>query len=386
MIFLLGVLGAGFFFLALLFVSLLKTNVFIWSSLLGGRPPFRLNLSSLRVLLLMLLLAIWTGLVSILPHAVPLRLRVAVPSLSGAGALLLFLLAWAVDTPAAERIVKAALPLLSGMDRLVGPLLPGKEEPEEPGPAGEPTDTELKTYIDMGMEHGILEAGETQMLESLLDFSDTLVREVMTPRSDMVTVASGLEFQEVLDTFIQSHFSRLPVTGKSLDDVTGIVYLKDFVRVMKNEPRPAWTGMPHPAMLVPETKRVKDLMKEMREGHLGMAIVVDEYGGTAGLVTLEDLLEEIVGEIEDEQVIPPLMEVAKGKWSVAGKVHIEELSEALGLDLENPEVDTVAGFISAQLGRIPRTGDTVAAMGAEFTVESADERRVYRVLVRKTGS
>jgi CBS domain containing-hemolysin-like protein len=285
-------------------------------------------------------------------------------------------------------VVQDALPFFALLDRLLGPVFPRKEdEREEARPEDEPTESELKTYIDMGMEEGIFEGGEeARMMESVLDFSDTLVREVMMPRTDMVTVASDAPFDAVMDAFVRSHYSRLPVTGRSLDDITGIVHLKDFVRMMKAEPLPSAASLLRPAVLVPETKRVRDLLREMREGRHGMAIVVDEYGGTAGLVTLEDLLEEIVGEIEDEEGIPPIVEVARGKWSVAGKVHIEELSETLGLEVKSPEVDTVAGFLIAQLGRIPKKGDTVQAPGAEFTVETADERRVYRVLVRKAGA
>jgi CBS domain containing-hemolysin-like protein len=387
MILLAGAFGACVLVLSLLLVALLKINMFAWSGLREGKAPFRLTLPALRVLLLLLLLGMWTPFVGLLTRIIPWDWGYTVLLLWGAALVLHLTWIWAVSEEGAENVVGGAMPFFTLLDRLFGAVFPGREEDgEDPGPADEPTDTDLKTYIDVGMEQGILEEGEeARMLESLLDFSDTLVREVMTPRTDMVTVSAGQSFEEVLEVFVQSHFSRLPVTGKSLDDITGIVYVKDFVRTLGVQPRPMIPELLRPPILAPETKKVRDLLREMREGRHGMAIVVDEYGGTAGLVTLEDLLEEIVGEIEDEQGIPPIMEVAKGKWSIAGKVHIEDLSEALGLSLENPEVDTVAGLLIAQLGRIPKSGDVVQVSGAEFTVETADDRRVYRVLVRKLG-
>ena len=387
MIVLAGALGACVLVLSLLLVALLKINMFAWSGLKERKASFRLTLPALRILLLLLLLGLWTALVGLVMRLIPWDWGYTVLLLWGAALAAHLLWIWTVSEEQAERLVGGAMPFFTTLDRLFGALFPGREENgEDPGAPDEPTETDLKAYIDVGMEQGILEEGEeARMLESLLDFSDTLVREVMTPRTDMVTVSAVLSFEDVLEVFVQSHFSRLPVTGKSLDDITGILYVKDFVRTLRVQPRPAVSELLRPAILAPETKKVRDLMREMREGRHGMAIVVDEYGGTAGLVTLEDLLEEIVGEIEDEQGIPPIMEVAKGKWSVAGKVHIEDLSEALGLSLENPEVDTVAGLLIAQLGRIPKSGDVVQVSGAEFTVETADDRRVYRVLVRKAG-
>jgi CBS domain containing-hemolysin-like protein len=382
--FLLGLAAVAVPLLGLVLAALLKVNIFSWTALHEGRGPLRLKLPAFRFWALILFLAAWTGLAFLFPVQPFPSPWMAPLVLSAAGGLYFLLLLLALSPAAAEGLLEAGFPLLRLADRVLGWAGSGPTaEADEPEGDDEPSEAEVQTYLDMGMEHGILEAGETAMLESVLDFAETLVREVMTPRTDMVTVAAGDPFDRVLQAFGQSGFSRLPVTGRSLDDIAGMVHFKDFMRVLAEAPPAGIGGLVRPVPLVPETKKVSDLLKELREGRQKMAIVVDEYGGTAGLVTLEDLVEEIVGEIEDEQAIPQVLAAGKGAWSVAGKVHIEELNEAAGLALESAEYDTVAGFVTSQLGRIPKAGDTVAAGGAEFTVESADERRVFRILVKR---
>ncbi len=382
--FLLGLAAVAVPLLGLFLAAFLKINIFSWNTLAEERGKFGLKLPAFRFWSLILFLCAWTGLAFVFPsHAFP---RAWMPPLvlAASAALYFLLLLLTLSPSAAEGLLRAARPLLALGDALAGWLGSGPTaETDEAEDGDEPTESDVQTYLDMGMEHGILEAGETAMLESVLDFNETLVREVMTPRTDMATVASGDPFDRVLRAFGQSGFSRLPVTGRSLDDIVGLVHFKDFMRSLAGTPPGGIEGLVRPVPLVPETKKVNELLKELREGRQKMAIVVDEYGGTAGLVTLEDLVEEIVGEIEDEQAIPQVLSAGKGAWSVAGKVHIEELNEAAGLDLECSEYDTVAGFVTSHLGRIPRAGDMVAAGGAEFTVESADERRVFRILVKR---
>ena len=382
--FCLGLAAVGVPLLGLLLASLLKINIFSWNILAEARGPLRMKLSAFRFWALICFLVAWTMMAFLFPAGAfpqawlpPLILSVA--------AVLYFSLLLLVLTPeTAEALVAVARPLLGLADILLAWMGSGPSaEAEESEGADEPTEAEVQTYLDMGKEHGILEEGETEMLESVIDFAETLVREVMTPRTDMVTVVADDPFDKVLKVFGQSGFSRLPVIGRSLDDVAGMVHFKDFMRALADAAPEGIGTLIRPVPLVPETKKVNDLLKELRKGRQKMAIVVDEYGGTAGLVTLEDLVEEIVGEIEDEQAIPQVLAAGKGAWSVAGKVHLEELNEAAGLALESAESDTVAGFVSSQLGRIPRAGDTLAAGGAEFTVESADERRVYRILVKR---
>ena len=382
--FLLGLAVVTVPLLGLLLAAFLKINIFTWNTLAEARGPLRIKLSAFRFWALVLFLMAWTVLAFLFPARSFPQPWLPPLILSAAAALYFGLLLLTLTPEAAEEIIAAARPLLGLADALLAWMGSGPAvEADEPEGADEPTEAEVQTYLDMGMEHGILEAGETAMLESVIDFAETLVREVMTPRTDMVTAAAGDPFDRVLRAFGQSGFSRLPVTGRSLDDIAGMVHFKDFMRSLAGTPPEGIGGLVRPVPLVPETKKVKELLKELRETRQKMAIVVDEYGGTAGLVTLEDLVEEIVGEIEDEQAIPQVLAAGKGAWSVAGKVHIEELNEAAGLSLESAESDTVAGFVTSQLGRIPRTGDTLAAGGAEFTVESADERRVYRILVKR---
>ena len=271
MIVLAGALGACVLVLSLLLVALLKINMFAWSGLKERKASFRLTLPALRILLLLLLLGLWTALVGLVMRLIPWDWGYTVLLLWGAALAAHLLWIWTVSEEQAEHLVGGAMPFFTTLDRLFGALFPGREENgEDPGAPDEPTETDLKAYIDVGMEQGILEEGEeARMLESLLDFSDTLVREVMTPRTDMVTVSAVLSFEDVLEVFVQSHFSRLPVTGKSLDDITGILYVKDFVRTLRVQPRPAVSELLRPAILAPETKKVRDLMREMREGRHG---------------------------------------------------------------------------------------------------------------------
>jgi CBS domain containing-hemolysin-like protein len=382
--FLLGLAVTAVPVLGLLLAALLKINIFSWNTLAEARGPLRMKLSAFRFWALVVFLVAWTVLVFLFPA--PAFPQPWLPPLihCAAAALNFTLLLLALTPEAAEGLIAAARPLLGLADALLAWMGSGPaEETDESEGDDEPTEAEVQTYLDMGKEHGILEEGESAMLESVIDFAETLVREVMTPRTDMITVAADDPFAKVLKIFGQSGFSRLPVTGRSLDDVAGMVHFKDFMRALADAAPEGIGTLIRPVPLVPETKKVNELLKELREARQKMAIVVDEYGGTAGLITLEDLVEELVGEIEDEQAIPQVLAAGKGAWSVAGKVHIEELNEAAGLALESAESDTVAGFVSSALGRIPRTGDTLTAAGADFTVESADERRVYRILVKR---
>ncbi len=251
-----------------------------------------------------------------------------------------------------------------------------KEEDEE-----KVTDMEKEIFIDMGMEHGILEEKEKKMMENLLDFTETMVKEVMTPRLDIVYISINASYDEIRETFLESKFSRLPVAEESLDNISGIIFLKDFFKILEPSNFNIREILRTP-YLVPETKNVYDLLKEMQSNHLSIAIVVDEYGITQGLVTLEDLVEEIVGEIEDEHTIPDII-IDKGIYSIAGKAHIEEVENLLGIEVEKGDFSTIAGFLINIFGRIPEEGDEISYKGYNFKVDVADKRRIYRISIKK---
>ncbi len=243
---------------------------------------------------------------------------------------------------------------------------------------------ELKQLVTESVPAG-LQPESSEMLSAVLDFSDLLVRQVMVPHTEMVAIQAQTPLPEAMRLFSQHAVTKLPVYGEDLDDITGILHIKDVMRLWGTtefEQRTAGE-VAREALFVPETLSVLDVLRRFRETHRHMAIVVDEYGGTAGLVTLEDLLEEIVGEISDPfDDQPPEIEVLPdGTAMVDGRALLEEINEALGLDLTTPYYDTVAGFILDRLGRIPRTGDVVETDDARLTVLEMEGLRVARLKI-----
>jgi putative hemolysin len=270
-----------------------------------------------------------------------------------------------------------------GLIGLTNVILPGKGLKEGPFLSEE----ELLAVADLAVEGEVIEAEERELIESLLEFGDTIVREAMVPRPDMVTVAADFRVADVVEVAILNGFSRLPVTGASIDDVVGVAYLKDLVRAERDGhgDRPVVEAA-RPARFVPETKRVPDLLREMRQEKVHLAVVVDEHGGTAGLITLEDLLEELVGEITDEYDVetPEVGWGADGTAVVAGAVPVDEINERLHLELpEDEEYDSVGGFVLHELGRVPAAGESVEADGARLVVDKMQGNRIERVRIER---
>jgi len=229
---------------------------------------------------------------------------------------------------------------------------------------------------------------ERQLLQSVVEFGETLVREVMTPRPDIVAVRADATLDELRALFLGEQYSRLPVFEHSLDTVLGFVFVKDLVslsdtpgdeRVIDRLLRPAHT--------VPETKRVADLLKELQAARVQSAIVHDEYGGTAGLVTIEDLIEEIVGEIRDEYDVEadPIVDEGSGSYVFTGRVSVDDLRKRLDVTIEPQGFETVAGYILARLGRVPQQGESFEVDGLSVDVIEAERRRVHRVRFRRSS-
>jgi CBS domain containing-hemolysin-like protein len=278
-------------------------------------------------------------------------------------------------------------PLASLLILLGNAITPGKGYREGPFSS----EVEIRELVDMAEARGVVERGEREMIQSVFELGDTIAREVMVPRTDLVWVESTKSVPQALALALRSGFSRIPVVADNVDDVVGIVYLKDLVRRSQDPERARQTKLDEvmrtPAF-VPESKPVDVLLREMQAARSHMAIVIDEYGGTAGLVTIEDILEEIVGEIRDEYDVerPPVEHLPDGSVRITARLSVEDLGELFSVELpRGDEVETVGGLMAQLLGRVPIPDSTVSAYGLELIAESAGGRRnrIDTVLVRK---
>jgi CBS domain containing-hemolysin-like protein len=288
----------------------------------------------------------------------------------------------------ADRVGLVVGPVLFALTRVLGPLArllvvfgnvitPGKGLRDGPFAS----EAELRELVDMAGDTQVIEAGEREMIHSVFELGDTVTREVMVPRTALVSVREGTSLRSAMSLFLRSGFSRIPVIGHGEDDVLGVVYLKDVVRQWHEQPESARTQTVDQVMrepvFVPDSKPVDELLGEMqrRGGHA--AIVVDEYGGTAGFVTLEDLVEEIVGEISDEydHDEPDAEPLADDVYRVRARAHVEQVGDLFGVDLDDEEVDTVGGLLSKALGRVPIAGAKARVGGLLLTADRFEGRR-----------
>ncbi|MCW2609788.1 MAG: magnesium and cobalt exporter, family [Actinomycetota bacterium] len=253
------------------------------------------------------------------------------------------------------------------------------------------TQAELREIVDLAEQRGVVEHDEREMLHSVFSLGSTIVREVMVPRTDVVFIERSKSVRQALALALRSGFSRIPVVGENVDDVVGVVYLKDIVRRTQGggdaEKNLRVGDVMRGAEFVPESKPVDELLREMQARRIHMAIVIDEYGGTAGLVTIEDVLEEIVGEITDEYDVerPPVEHLDGGSVRVTARLPVEDLGELFGVTLPDDEVETVGGLLAQALGRVPIPGATAVVQGLELVAESVGGRRnrIDTVLVHR---
>jgi CBS domain containing-hemolysin-like protein len=244
------------------------------------------------------------------------------------------------------------------------------------------SEVELRELVDMAEERGVVESGERNMIHSVFELGDTIAREVMVPRTDVVWIETGKTVRQALALALRSGFSRIPVIGDNVDDVVGVVYLKDLVRRSQNgndHRGPKVEELMRTPTFVPESKPVDELLRDMQAQRIHMAIVVDEYGGFAGLVTIEDILEEIVGEIADEHdqfQRPPVEELPDGSMRVTARLPVEDLAELFDVELpEDDDVETVGGLLARALGRVPIEGAAAEVGGLRLVAESTGGRR-----------
>ncbi|HUJ07485.1 MAG TPA: hemolysin family protein [Streptosporangiaceae bacterium] len=296
------------------------------------------------------------------------------------------------------RVADTAASVMQPVVRLMGPIpamllavgrVLGRGGGRQDGSSGEEED--LRGLVDLLERRRVIEPGERAMIHSVFELGDTIVREVMVPRTDMIVVERGKTLRQALTLALRSGFSRIPVVGENLDDVVGIAYLKDIVTRayehgdgLASDPVSA---VMRPAAFVPDSKPVDDLLREMQARRNHVAIVIDEYGGTAGLVTIEDILEEIVGEIADEYDTeqPPVAWIDAGQARVTARLPVDELAELFDVRIEAEDVETVGGLLAQRLGRVPIAGSTATVSGLRLTAESLAGRRnrIGTVTVRR---
>lgn len=291
--------------------------------------------------------------------------------------------------PLASLLIWVGNAVTPGQGFREGPFVP-------PGNNGADADmsVELRELVDLAGESGAVEQGERQMIHSVFQLGDTVVREVMVPRTEMVWIEAHKSVRQALVLALRSGFSRIPVIGRSVDDVLGVAYLKDLARAAidasSTPERIPVAEIMRQAVFVPESKPVDDLLSEMQSARVHLAIVVDEYGGTAGLVTIEDILEEIVGEITDEYDVerPPIERLDDGAYRVSARLPISDLAELFDVPLNAVEVDTVAGLLAQALGRVPIPGATATVGGLRLVAEGATGRRnrIETLLVRRAAA
>jgi putative hemolysin len=241
-------------------------------------------------------------------------------------------------------------------------------------------------YLEAGEEQGLIEGDERRLLQSIVDFGGTLVREVMTPRPDIVAIQAPATIGQLRALFREQEYSRFPVYQENLDNILGVIFVKDLLQLgAPIEDRQEITPLVRPMTFVPETKRVPELLKEFQRKQVQIAIVVDEYGGTAGLVTIEDLLEEIVGEIRDEYDVEtePVVDEGNGSYVFSAKVSFDAVRERLGVDIEPEGFETVGGYVLTRVGRVPGVGETFELDGLIVEVLEAERRRIHKVRFRK---
>jgi CBS domain containing-hemolysin-like protein len=289
-----------------------------------------------------------------------------------------------------ERVLESLLPSFSPVARALGPITRPISRTKRPPPVPiDETEEEhsqaANGYTDSRAPEGSIEGDERRLLQSIVDFAETLVREVMTPRPDIVALRDTATIGDLRAQFREQEYSRFPVYKENLDNIAGFVFVKDLVLLGGADDARPITTLLRPALVVPETKRVPELLRMFQQQQQQCAIVVDEYGGTAGLVTAEDLLEEIVGEIRDEYDVEmePVVDEGNGSFLFSGKVDIDEVVERLRVPIAREGFETVGGFLLAQIGRVPAVGERFDIDGLSVEVIDAERRRINKVRIAR---
>jgi putative hemolysin len=311
--------------------------------------------------------------------------------------LVIFFLEWLVESQVAARPEAWALRLtpvarvlmFSLSPLLVLPLLLSRRANDVHDAAGTVTEDDLKSLVEAGQQEGVFEQGERKMIFSIFRLGDTLVREIMVPRIDVKALDSEMSLHEAVDVFLESGHSRIPVYKESIDNLLGFIYAKDLLRVwQEGSDQDSLSDLMRPAHFVPESKKVDELLAELQADRVHIAIVVDEYGGVAGLVTLEDIVEEIVGEIMDEYdqaEETPYQIVDENDYIFLGRIDLDDFNEIVGCELPKDEADTLGGLIYSRIGRVPSGGESIQIDDMQLTVEQVSGRRIRKVRAQRTN-
>jgi CBS domain containing-hemolysin-like protein len=289
-------------------------------------------------------------------------------------------------------VFKAFLPAARTFRALGAPILllsrdlVEREEKEDRDGEREATDEEIETFLDEAREEGIIEKGEGELLRSVVEFGDTVVREIMTPRVSLVCIRKDATIDNLKDLIIREKYSRIPVYKDRIDNIEGVVMAKDIIEYAdeKHKGQPI-EALVRPVLFVPESMEVADLLKELQKVKQKMAVVVDEHGGVSGLVTMEDLFEEIVGEIQDEYDTEEsqIVQNSPDDYTVSGGVEVEEMEELFDLELAEDDFITVGGLVSHALGRLPAKGEVLDIKGLKFEILDVDQKKIKKVRIRK---
>jgi CBS domain containing-hemolysin-like protein len=285
----------------------------------------------------------------------------------------------------ARPVMRFAAPIVRSIRVILGPIaaalvaLGNRVTPGRPPSATFSSEEQLLSMVDEATELEVLEEDDRELIHSIFEFNDTVVREVMVPRTDMVTIDADASMGTSMGLFLSKGISRMPVIGEDIDEVLGVLYLRDVARLVYESQDAALTAaeLARPALFVPESQKADSLLRQMQLESNHLAMVVDEYGGIAGLATLEDLIEELVGDISDEydNEVPEVEDLGEGRYRVSARLAIDELGDLFGLELEDDEVDSVGGLITKVLGRLPTPGSTAEHSGLILTADRTEGRR-----------
>ena len=294
-----------------------------------------------------------------------------------------------------EGVLSVSAPIIHFFRVILGPLanflvtMGDKVTPGRPGTTSFASEDQLLSMVDEAVKHDVIESDERELIHSIFEWGDTVAREVMVPRTDMVTIEADASLTAATKLFLDTGYSRIPVIGDDVDEIVGVLTLRDVSRRSFENPDAfdslTARDLARVAMFVPESKKADDTLKQMQVQHTHIAFVVDEHGGIAGLVTLEDLIEELVGDIADEhdRGTPEVEQISENKYLVATRLPLDELGELFGLELEDEDVDSVGGLLAKELGRLPEVGDTVTVSGLIIKADrsGSHRKRVTRAIV-----
>ena len=374
--------------------------------ILDNRPRFRLAVSSAIQILLIAF--------TIVVILVILRFELTTPMLA-AYALLVCIAATVLFRQVVPRLIvrnntekkllfilPVVRPLYGLTTAISGPFSPALAEreiqrlertvaPDTTDDRADDTSDDFQALMEVGEAEGIIEEDERELIESMVEFSETRAGEIMTPRTEICAVPVETSIRKARDLMIEERYSRVLAYRESIDNVEGVIYVRDLLNAWaENREDEPITSILREAYFVPETKTAAELLKAMQQDHVQIAVVIDEYGGVAGLVTVEDILEEIVGEIEDEDTeeeeIIEIIEGDGGYWDVLGSTEIDKIERLFDVDLEEEDVTTVAGLITREAGCVPKVGEKVEIRGIQAEVLHADEKRIKLVRLRKESS